>query len=249
MVLALGLAACGSASHGSASTSITSAAGGLASSVCAEMKAASPSAAGPTCQGASSTGAPPPASGAPAAVRKTRKGPPSCTSTGYAGSSCTAGDGLVLALAHGRGSLRLPGLRAHVVGVSTRKSTSNGRFSATAKGEFVIITLQVTNLTDAAQSFSGLATQTQLRVGLGTYSESFAAENGATAGTFIDPTAIPIKPGKSETGKLIYDVAPGVASAITTNPSAGLIVGKFGDDLTMTQLLRSPVGFILLKGA
>ncbi len=113
----------------------------------------------------------------------------------------------------------------------------------------MIISLEVTNTTSSPQTFSGLGTQTSLLVGSAPYSESFNAENGTLTGTFIDPTAVPIQPGKSETGKLIYDVPPSVASTVTANPCAGLVIGKFGDDLSETQLLHSPLGFIVLKGA
>lgn len=239
-IAALGLAGCGSSTHHTTTTTAHHSNGCPSGSFRgADGECINPNqeaqTAGQYAQSAT-TPAPPP--------------PPSCTATGFSGSSCTASGGTVFKLAHGSGTLHLPGLSARISSVTTSKTTSNGPgFGATATGEFVIIALNVTNTGGSPQTFGGLGTQTLLHVGSDTFSESFHAENGDASGTFLDSTATPIQPGEAETGKVIFDVPPAVAAGIATKRSAGVIVGKFGDDLSAVGTVPSPLGLITLPGA
>jgi hypothetical protein len=177
----------------------------------------------------------------------TPSGPPSCTAVAFKTAHCTLG-GVSFTVAHGTQTLRLKTLALNITGVRTTSTVANNSISATAKGEFLIVTISVTNKTTSPETFDGggFQQQSELELDGASYTESFHAENQADAQSFITNNS-PIQPGESATGDLVFDVPPAEAAKATTDSRDVLIIGNFGDDLSQQQ--PSKLGLIALSGA
>ena len=177
----------------------------------------------------------------------TPAGPPTCAAVALQAPRCTL-NGVLITVAHGIHTLRLKTLDVKVVGVRTASTVSNAGISSTAKGEFLIITIDVANRADSPETFDdgGFQQQTQLELDGASHTEDFNAENEADAQSFVTNNSA-LQPGESTTGDLVFDVPPGAAAKATSDSRDVLIIGNFGDDLSQEQ--PSTLGLITLKGA
>lgn len=112
---------------------------------------------------------------------------------------------------------------------------------ATAKGEFVVITLRIANETHTPQSFDDLA-QSELEIANNDFSVSTNGDE-ADSGTqgFDDQT----QPGESSTGDIVFDVA--TKSASTFPAHAGLLLVDYGANVSVGSV--NEVGLIYLGAA
>jgi hypothetical protein len=120
----------------------------------------------------------------PPTTTSAASGPHQCPNFGSPGAvpsgiKCTS-NGILFTFEHQNGVVHLKTLNAQVVGVRTASSLSDGSISsATAQGEFVIITLTILNKTTSPQTFETPGNDPTALAGQGgrTYSENFDAEN------------------------------------------------------------------------
>jgi Domain of unknown function (DUF4352) len=174
-------------------------------------------------------------------------GPPDCATVAFQAPKCTS-NGILFTVVHGMQTLHLKTLDVNVVGVRTASTVSSGTgISATATGEFLIISIHVANKTSTPETSDGGGFQNQdmLQLSGATYTEDFHAENQADQQSFVTNNS-PIQPGESVTGDLVFDVPTSAASGATKNPRAGLVIANFGDDLSQ---MPSSLGLIALSGA
>ena len=177
----------------------------------------------------------------------TPSGPPNCAAVEFRATHCTL-SGVNFTVAHGTQTLEMKTLAANIAGVRTASTVSNNGISATASGEFLIITIHVLNKADSPETFDGggFQQQTQLELDGKSYTEDFHAENQADAQSFVTNNSS-IQPGEAVNGDLVFDVPPADAAKATTDPRDVLIIGNFGDDLSQQQ--PSALGLIAIKGA
>ncbi|MDP8944279.1 MAG: DUF4352 domain-containing protein [Actinomycetota bacterium] len=101
----------------------------------------------------------------------------------------------------------------------------------TAAGAFVILTLAVTNKLDRPAHFDLAQGQARLAVGGRTYVEDFDAENGPVPDSFLFSDDSAIRPDRTRSGKIVFDV-PAIVAARLTRPRSGanLLVLDFSDE-------------------
>ncbi len=145
-------------------------------------------------------------------------------------------------------SLHLKTLTARVVGVRAAPTVSNGpSFTSTANGEYLIITLSISNTTTAPATFDGggESNQTVLLADERSYTEAFNAENGDDGDSFITKNEA-IQSGESKTGDVIFDLPPKIIQKVLSGAKGGIFIGNFGDDLSSE--LPTGAGVISLEG-
>ncbi len=123
-------------------------------------------------------------------------------------------------------SLRASFRKARTTHTLVEKVDGTVMSHATAKGVFVLVTIQVTNLTHKPQSFDDLG-QTELQIGNSQYSVS---TDGDLSDSGADGFTDDIQPGESSTGDIVFDV-PNSALALFPKHAALLLV-NFGDDVS-----------------
>jgi hypothetical protein len=147
--------------------------------------------------------------------------------------------------------LRLPGLTVEFVSARTASSlsASSGAASAQANGIFLIITLRITNTSNAPQTVEEpWSNRFQLSpiTSNANYSESFQAEDGPDQQSFITQDTTPVQPGESQTGDVIFDVPLSVMS-LMRHDGTTLVFGTFGQDVTSTSNSKStPLGIMVI---
>ncbi len=127
-------------------------------------------------------------------------------------------------------TLHLRSLTAKFNGARTQNSLSAPASTATANGEFVIISLTIANKLDTPQTFDQIGTpQTALELGNKVYTEDFQAENGPDQQSFIanQLSQNGIQPGESKTGDVVFDVPSRAVSEL--DKTGNIIVVNFGD--------------------
>ena len=173
-------------------------------------------------------------------------GPAQCTSVlkkfDIAPTLCTTPNGAFNEVATANYAIEIPGMTVQFEGARTTNSVSDssGVESARANGIFLIITLKVTNMGNTPQSVeqpgSGHFALSPI-MSQAIYTESFQAENQADQQSFISQDTTPVQSGESQTGDIVFDVAP---SALTLMRHDGAILewGGFGQDLSSIELDR-----------
>ncbi len=161
--------------------------------------------------------------------------------------SCTLKAGVVVHYAPRSMPLHLKTLIARVVGVRGASTVSNGsNITSTANGQYLIVTLSITNIMSSPASFDGVGgNQTMLEADEKTYTEAFKAENEADPNSFVTNNES-IQPGESKTGDVIFDLPPSIIKKVLGGEKGGVFIGNFGDDLSSE--LPSGVGVISLEG-
>lgn len=160
-------------------------------------------------------------------------GPQPCSQSTHfkSGLKCTE-NGNTLTFVHQGDTLRLKTLTAQVTDVHTTTSLANSISSVTAKGAFVIITLNITNKTSTPETIATPGNQQTVLVGhKAQYSEDFDAENGPDQNSCINQNGTSLQPGASQSCDVVYDIpTPAVTRARTHR--FGLLVGNFGADFS-----------------
>jgi len=128
-------------------------------------------------------------------------------------------------------TLRLKTLSARVEGLrSAGTVATGGTISATANGEYLIVTLKVTNNTDSPETFDGISShETELVADGKDFTEAFKAENQADQQSFISQSEA-IQPGESATGDVVFDVPPAIAAKVLSGQKGGLAILNFGEE-------------------
>jgi hypothetical protein len=142
-----------------------------------------------------------------------------------------------------RTTLALTSMHVNVVATRLTKKLAITSFGttishATAQGEFVVVTLRISNNTNKPQSFDDLA-QTELQVGNDQFSVS---TNGDESDKGSEGWNGDIEPGESATGDIVFDVS--ARSAADVPRHAGLLIVNFGDDVSFGSV--SEVGIVYL---
>lgn len=147
-------------------------------------------------------------------------------------------------------ALHLKSLTARLVDMRAAPKVGEGQaVTATAHGEFLIITLAVTNNLTTPQEFDsqpGVKPQVALTVGEGEtariYSQSFSASNQADRRSFMSQVES-IQPGETQTGDVVFDMPSPIASELATHSKTAqpsrLWTGDFGTEVSGE---RGPAG-------
>lgn len=144
--------------------------------------------------------------------------------------TCTH-NGLTYVIVDENHTLRLHSLTSSLRAVHSAKSLSGSGGSATAQGQFVIVSLTITNRLSAAQALDQRHTQ---QFGLildgALFKEDVGAETGADAHSCVASNAA-IQPGKSETCDALFDVPASSTADLGKHGSGDVYVVDFGSDL------------------
>jgi hypothetical protein len=142
-------------------------------------------------------------------------------------------------------TLNLKTLSAKLIGVRAAHSLSHGsNHTSTARGEYLIITLNITNNLTSRETFARAgAIQTILVAGAHYHGEAFNAEK-TDPNSFITRNG-PIEPRASEAADIIFDVPRVAATTVMNETDGGLFIGNFGDDLS--RGLPPGAGLLALK--
>jgi hypothetical protein len=127
--------------------------------------------------------------------------------------------------------LKLHSLTASLKAIRSAKSLSGSGGSATAQGQFVVISMAIINGLPAPQKLDQRHTQ---QFGLildgAVFTEDVGAETGADPRSCLAGTTA-IQPGKSNTCDAIFDVPPSSAADLGKHASGDIYVVDFGSDL------------------
>jgi hypothetical protein len=120
------------------------------------------------------------------------------------------------------GALRLKTLTAKLVGVRAARAT---------KGEYLIITLNITNNSTSPKTFGHAGADPTTLVAGGQYRKEALNAERNDPNSFITKNE-PIQPGASKTADVIFDVPPSVATNVMNQADGGLFTGNFGADFS-----------------
>ena len=95
------------------------------------------------------------------------------------------------------------------------------------RGTFVVATLSITNEGDRDEVFDDFGEQAQLVAGADTYREPFNILNGVATDSFLWKSP-KIKPGRTASGDVVFDVPQSAAAEIGTNASIQIL--NFGEE-------------------
>ena len=146
---------------------------------------------------------------------------------GSAGTCSAAGTEYVVA-DHGE-DLELDTLTARVEAVqeTARVSGNYLKPKQSKRGRFVVGTLAITNEGSREEVFDDFGEQAQLVAGTDTYREPFSMLNGVATGSFLWK-ASKIKPGRTASGDVVFDVPEPAVAELGTNASIQIL--NFGDE-------------------
>ena len=95
------------------------------------------------------------------------------------------------------------------------------------RGTFVVATLSITNEGTGKQVFDDFGEQAQLVAGADTYREPFNILNGVATDSFLWK-APKLRPGRTASGDVVFDVPESAAAELETNASVQVL--NFGDE-------------------
>jgi hypothetical protein len=95
------------------------------------------------------------------------------------------------------------------------------------RGTFVVATLAITNAGNGDQVFDDFGEQAQLIAGADTYREPFNVLNGVATDSFLWK-APKIKPGRTASGDVVFDVPESAAALLATEGAIQVL--NFGDE-------------------
>lgn len=132
------------------------------------------------------------------------------------------------------GVLKLPTLEAEMLGIrGTKKITGESGGSAETEGIYAIVELSVTNRTDVPEKFED--SQIVLWVG-GPYSPD-AEVQGKVEGRSFLAQGIPIQPGDSQIGTVVFDLTSAGFKALDTKGNLDIVnFGSKGDVLAQDEI-------------
>lgn len=164
-------------------------------------------------------------------------GPPDCDAAGMNAVQLKEGtcvsSGQTLVIVNKGTPAHMKTLDATLVSTNTQNSLSDNGQSATANGQFAILTITLTNKLDTPQQWHNGQAGLELATGHNSgssYSEDFQAENGPDQNSCLwkaGSISQGIQPGESVTCDVIFDIP---ASASLTSTGTTLVIGNFGEN-------------------
>lgn len=129
-------------------------------------------------------------------------------------------------------TLKLNTLRATLAGIRTTKVLASGSSTAATSGDFVVVSVNLTNELPAPQTFDQAgAQQAGLILGGAVFKEAVAAESKADASSCLKHHGTPIRAGQTATCDVIFDVPTRAAADLGKHGGGDLYLVNFGSDL------------------
>jgi hypothetical protein len=120
------------------------------------------------------------------------------------------------------------------------------RAARSARGNYLILTLNITNKTTAPKSFGHAGTQPTVFVAGGKYREEILNAERNDPNSFVRKNAA-IRPGASQTGDVIFEVPTSVARNVMNEFDGGLFTGDFGSNFAISLPASGHLGLISLQ--
>jgi hypothetical protein len=151
--------------------------------------------------------------------------------------TCTHG-GITYVVVNEDHTLKLATLWASLNGVHTARSLTNDTAVATARGQFLMATLSITNKLPHPRTFDqGHTQQAGVILDGAVYKEDVAAEN-ADSNSCLRQNGTSIQPGDSKTCDVIFDIPTTAAADLGKHGSGDLYLVNFGSDLSGSTLAQ-----------